>query len=63
LLAAVDHLVAEFPHASLAEIYDPVGEARAVAARRLPNVLAYQRALEYEARLRLKLPLPAQLRK
>jgi hypothetical protein len=54
LLVAIENLVAEFPHIPLADIYVQVGEARAVAARQLPNVLAYQRALEDEAREQLQ---------
>ena len=54
LLAAVDTLIAEFPEVPSAVVYEKVGEARGLAARRLPNLNAYQRAIEHEARLRLQ---------
>jgi hypothetical protein len=53
LLAVVDKLASEFPDRPLAEVYVKVGEARVIAARRLPNVLAYRDVLEREARIRL----------
>jgi hypothetical protein len=53
LLNAADTLVVEFPHVPHAVIYEKVGEARAIAARTLPNVEAYRAVLEREARLAL----------
>jgi hypothetical protein len=53
LLSAADTLAAEFPHIPHSVIYEKVGDARAIAARRLPNVAAYREALEREARLTL----------
>jgi hypothetical protein len=46
LLNAADTLAVEFPHIPHAVIYEKVGEARAIAARTLPNVQAYRAALE-----------------
>jgi hypothetical protein len=54
LLAAVDVLSAEFPEVPSAVIYEKVGEARGLAARYLPDVLAYQHEIERDARLRLR---------
>jgi hypothetical protein len=53
LLAAVDQLATEFPAIALPVIYERVGDARVIAARRLPNVAAYRDVLECEARARL----------
>ena len=53
LLNAADTIAAEFPHVPHAVIYEKVGDARAIAARRLPNVAAYREVLEREARLAL----------
>jgi hypothetical protein len=61
LLAAVDQLAEEFPHLSLPAIYVAVGDARVLAARRLPNVRLYREALESEARARLRLEANAGL--
>jgi hypothetical protein len=60
LLAVVDQLASEFPELPLAEVYVKVGEARVIAARRLPNVLAYRDVLEREARVRLAVSAEAQ---
>jgi hypothetical protein len=54
LLAVVDTLMAEFPEVPLSVVYEHVGEARAVAASRLPDVEGYREALEREARHRLR---------
>jgi hypothetical protein len=54
LLAAVDVLSAEFPEVPSAVIYEKVGEARGIAARHLPDLVAYQHEIEREARLRLR---------
>jgi hypothetical protein len=53
LLAVVDRLKAEFPEVPLSVVHAQVGEARAVAARCLPDVEKYREALEGDARIRL----------
>jgi hypothetical protein len=53
LLSAADAIAAEFPHVPHSVVYEKVGDARAIAARRLPNVAAYRQVLEREARLAL----------
>jgi hypothetical protein len=53
LLSAADTIAAEFPHIPHSVVYEKVGDARAIAARRLPNVAAYRDTLEREARLAL----------
>jgi hypothetical protein len=55
LLSVVDLLAREFPDIALPTIYEKVGEAREDAARHLPDVTAYSRAIEREARTRLVL--------
>jgi hypothetical protein len=54
LLSAVDELAEEFPHVPLRVVYDRVGDARPMAARKLPNVTAYRTELEYRARVGLQ---------
>jgi hypothetical protein len=53
LLSAADTIAAEFPHIPHSVVYEKVGEARAIAARQLPNVAAYRQVLEREARIAL----------
>jgi hypothetical protein len=53
LLSAADTIAAEFPHIPHAVVYEKVGDARAIAARQLPNVSAYRQVLEREARIAL----------
>lgn len=53
LLSAVDGLAEEFPDVPLRVVYDSVGDARPMAARKLPNVIAYRTELECRARARL----------
>jgi hypothetical protein len=54
LLDVVETLAAEFPAVPLRVIYDKVGDARPISARYLPNVFAYSKALEGEARVALE---------
>ncbi|HTW20114.1 MAG TPA: hypothetical protein VME70_07890 [Mycobacteriales bacterium] len=54
LLAAVDTLLAEFPEVPSAIVYEKIGEARGTAAGHLPDLAAYQHAIETEARRRLQ---------
>jgi hypothetical protein len=54
LLSAVDGLADEFPDVPLAVVYDRVGDARPIAARKLPNVNAYRCELERRARVELR---------
>jgi hypothetical protein len=51
LLEVVDRLAAEFPHVPHVVVYETVGEVRPIAARRLPDVIAYRDSLEREGRL------------
>jgi hypothetical protein len=53
LLSAADTIAAEFPHLPHSVVYEKVGDARAIAARQLPNVAAYRQVLEREARIAL----------
>jgi hypothetical protein len=59
LLSVVDLLAREFPDIALPTIYEKVGEAREIAARHLPDVIAYSREIEREARARLILDYSA----
>jgi hypothetical protein len=54
LLDVVDQLKAEFPEVPLSVVYEQVGEARAVAARHLPDVGKYRESLAREARYLLR---------
>lgn len=53
LLDAADTLIAEFPDAPAAVVYDSVGAARQVADKSLPDLAAFKWAIEREARVTL----------
>jgi citrate synthase len=52
-LEASDALAEEFPHLSMAQIYEAVGQARPDCERHLPNIDSYRAELIREARVRL----------
>jgi hypothetical protein len=54
LLAAVDALGSEFPDVPSAVIYEKVGQALSLSARYLPELGAYRREIEAQARLLLR---------